>query len=137
MIQIKGEQGETILIEVTERKYPNAANEWDRDFLKASVRATVNGFSAYFDFLTRRTEIVYLIKQLQELSSSKIKELNFNTIEDHLLLNLHINDLGKIIWKVELQYPEVNRAKLIIHLENGVSSIDLMIKEFEDTLMLL
>ncbi len=134
MIQIKGEQGESILLEINGRKYPVSSNEWDIDFLKASVRAAANGFTAHFNFLTRRTEILYLIEKLQSLSLFKERKINFNTIEDNLLLDLHVNDLGKIIWKIELQYPDSYSTKLIIHLENEIGSINVLIKELEEAL---
>jgi hypothetical protein len=137
MIEIKGDTGEQVLIEVDGRLNVNAVNDLDADFLKGSIRANVTGFTAFFGFVTRSSEIEYWIQQLAELYYLKINHLHLITIEEHLSIKLQIDELGKVFWNVELKYSDENKNKLIICFTNGMSDIELFSRGLKNILLTL
>lgn len=124
MIAVKGEAGENVRIQIMGEAYPAAHDESDRDFLKASIVTNVTGFSASFDFLTRKSEIKYWIQQLQELANFKLKALTIKTIEENISIEFIVNEYGKICWDLDLRYPSGERNKLSVHFETGISEVE-------------
>ncbi len=135
MIEIKGEGGEHILIEIKGRLYPDSKDKWDSDFLKGYIKVNAEGFNAAFTFVTRSSEIEFWVQLLEKFSSADVYQVSLNTIEDHLSMTLTMDELGKVLWTVILQYPEANRSMLTIHYENTINEIDLFLNELQEILL--
>lgn len=123
MLEIIGNSGEKVLIEINGRLYPQSSDEWDMDFLEATMKADIPGFKVFFSFTILSREMKFWSMQLQEFISLTKKHIALNTIEEHVGLNLEMGELGNVLWVMRLKYPVDSKNVLTVFFENSLGDV--------------
>jgi hypothetical protein len=134
MIEIKGNQGEKVFINIHRRLYPDAIQNQDIDFLEATIKISFPEFTALFRFFIRSSEIEYWIRQRNELIILR-KRIRFATLEENMVINLQIEENEISTWNFELRDQE-HKSKLYLRLESELATVDLFMNQLANVLKL-
>jgi len=132
MIEIKGMHGEKVVINIYRRLYPDATHQKDFDFLEASVKLSFPEFTALFRFFIRSSELEYWLRQKDELIILG-KPVRLTTLEENMVIKLHIERTKEVIWDFELKDQE-NKGKLYLKLVSEPGEIDHFMNQVEHVL---
>ncbi|WP_211655442.1 WapI family immunity protein [Planococcus alpniumensis] len=132
-VHILGEQAET-QIEVLKRSYPKSVDFWDANWLDTMIIIKIPGYSAHFDAQLRADEFRDFHKQLKEMNKRLKRKVELTSMEGVIDVQGRINLLGRIVWKVETQYPVGTGAVLTFEFDSDQSFVPPLLKELEGVL---
>lgn len=88
--------GDRIIIRVLRRKYPNATDYWDGNWVNAEVEVTVRPWHAKYLANLRTEEFADLRQQLERMYAMDRHEAKFSPMEPWLNFDLRLDSLGHI-----------------------------------------
>lgn len=134
MIEIIGNGGENVEINIIGKVYPDSFDDWDKNFFKATVKARFSGFEVFFPFHIFRADLEYWIKQLMDIASMEQTKAELNTIEENLSFLLKSGETGSVRWEVKFRYPVGMGNVFVGYFETGISDVESVFKQLQNSL---
>jgi hypothetical protein len=123
-----------IEIEVIRRKYPNATDYWDINWVDCTVSVNIPGYKAHFSADLTTNEIRDFYSELIRMETNLKGQAKLNNLDGYLDVEGEMNNTGRIIWSAELCYPAGYGAKLSFDFEADQSFLKELIKQLEQIL---
>lgn len=123
LIHIKGEQGASLQIEINSRLYENSEDYWDGNFLKSSVKAISNGFSASFSCNLRADELNQWLNSMESFLRDNKESISLSTMEENINLKGRADSLGSINWECGLKNNEDLPSMLSFTIVSSIAAI--------------
>jgi len=128
---IKGLEGQYITIDVKGYSYPESNDDWDRNWLVCSIKAETPGFLANFGADLRTDEIDSFYTELKELYKNMSGSASLVGMEGNVDIQVQIDRLGKLNWKVAFIYPSGYGATLEFEMESEQSYLNELIRRMK------
>lgn len=126
--------GTKIAIEIIDRKYLDASDFWDGNWINSKINIEIPGYLARFNANLRTDELMTFLNQLKRMDNQMKGKAILENIEDFISLKGEMNGLGNITWTGETCYPLGTGAILNFEFESDQSFLRNLTKELEEIL---
>lgn len=93
-LSIRGDQGESISVDVRGYERPDTGDFWDSNWLQCTVDVKVQGFRATIGTSLRTDDFMKFFSELREIAEPKAGEATFRTIEGTLSIVVKMRKQG-------------------------------------------
>jgi len=102
---IHGYQGEWLKVTVIGYSFPEADDDWDRNWLDCLLHLELEGFKADFAFGLRTDELENFLQEAEQLYANMKGKAVLKNMDSVIRLEVTADKTGRLIWDGELVYP--------------------------------
>ncbi|MBL4677311.1 MAG: hypothetical protein JKY70_14065 [Mucilaginibacter sp.] len=133
-IYIGDYQSESFKIDIEGKLYPNAADYWDGNYLKALILFEIPGFSGRFHTNIRTFELGSFLSDLNNINTNLKGECVLSNVDETINVIGKINDLGSMTWHYTLIYPSGDGTIIKFRFTTSFSVINDLTKSIKSIL---
>jgi len=129
-----GENQEKVEIYIMKRKYTEALNDWDLNWVESEIIVNIAGYSARFPADLRTDELKDFVDGLNKMNKSLKGKAELINIDTYIDIECNVTPFGQLNWSVKTTYPAVEGAELTFGFQSDQSYLKPLISQIEDVL---
>lgn len=131
--EVRGD-GAVIRVSILGYERPDAQDYDDGNWLNASVHIAISGFRAEFPYAARASDLANFLSELSALYSSMRGTAKYHSLEEDIILDGRIDEIGGIEWSCVAQHPHGIGAKLEFRFRADQSYLPDLVSQLTEVL---